>query len=174
MGNRKQNVIGCKGCSKYSDLIVVQDPRSARLHDKLLKLDPGSPGSSKISSVRDPRYLGSYGNIAVTGSRIFRIPWESENARFKILQDPGSWILGIQNLGSFWDLGTCLLTGRVSLCPETRLKEIHGEGEWRLPTTVTWEQNRIVRRMLNPALIKGFCDAIDLHISVRMSATEPW
>ena len=90
MGNQKQNVIGCKGCSKYSDLIVVQDPRSAGSHDNLLKLDPGSPGSSKIFSVRDPRSLGSHGNIAVTGSKIFRIPWENENIGSKIPQDPGS------------------------------------------------------------------------------------
>ena len=91
MVNQKQNVIGCKGCSKYSDLIVVQDPRSARSHDILLKLDPGSPGSSKIYSVRDPGSLGSHGNIAVTGSKIFRIPWENEDIRSKIPQDPGSW-----------------------------------------------------------------------------------
>ena len=74
MGNQKQNVIDCKRCLKCSDLIVVQDPISARSHDNLLKLDPGSPGSSKIFSVRDPRSLGSHGNIAVAGSKIFRIP----------------------------------------------------------------------------------------------------
>ena len=75
MGNQEQNVIGCKGCSKYSDHIVVQDPRSARSHDNLLKLDPGSPGSSKIFSVDNYlRSLGSHGNVAVTESKIFRIP----------------------------------------------------------------------------------------------------
>ena len=108
MGNQKKNAIGCKRCSKYSDLIVVQDPRSARSHDKLIKLDPGSPGSSKIFYVRDPRSLGSHGNSAVTGSKIFRIPSENENIGSRIPQDPGSWILVIQDLGSFWDLGTCL------------------------------------------------------------------
>ena len=41
MGNKKQNFIVFKGSSRYSD-IVVEDPRSARSHDNLLKLDPGS------------------------------------------------------------------------------------------------------------------------------------
>ena len=107
MGKQKQNVIGCKWRSKYSDLIVMQDPRSARSYN-LLKLEPGSPGSSKILFVWDLRFLGSHGNTAVIGSKIFRIPWENENVRSKIPQDTGSWILGIQDLRSFWDLGTCL------------------------------------------------------------------
>ena len=59
-------------------------------------------------SVRDPISLGSHGNVAVTGSRIFKIPWENGNIRSKTLQDPGSWILDIQGLGHFevvewWD-----------------------------------------------------------------------
>ena len=29
MSTRKQNFIGCKWCSKYSDNIGVEDPRSA-------------------------------------------------------------------------------------------------------------------------------------------------
>ena len=93
MGN--QNVIGFKGCSKCSDIIAVQDPRSARSHHNLLKLDLGSPGSSIIFSVRDPRSLGSHGNIAMTRSKIFRIPWENENIISKIPQNPGSCILEI-------------------------------------------------------------------------------
>ena len=108
MANQKQNVIDCMGCSKYSDLIVVHDTRSARSNVNLLKLDPGCPGSGKIFSVRDPRSLGSQGNTAVTGSKIFGIPWKNYNIRSKILQDPGSWILEIQDIGSFWDLGACL------------------------------------------------------------------
>ena len=95
IGNQEQNVIGCKGCSKYGGLTVVQDPRSARYHDSLLKLDPGSPVSSKIFSVHDPRSLGSDGNTAVTGSKIFRIPWEKENIRSRIFirswQMSGFW-----------------------------------------------------------------------------------
>ena len=95
---------GCKGCSKYSDLIVVQDPRSARFHDNLLKPDPGSPGSSKIFSVRDARSLGSHGSITVTVSNIFRIPRENENIGFEIPPDPGSWILdpGDPGYRIFW------------------------------------------------------------------------
>ena len=89
----------------------MKDPRSGRSHDNLLKLNPGSPGSGKILSVWDPRSLGSHGNVAVTGSKISRIPWENENIRSNILQDPGYWILEIQDLGSFWDLGTCLAQG---------------------------------------------------------------
>ena len=75
----------------------------------MLKLDPESPGFSRIFSVRDPRSLGSHGIIVTTGSRISKIPWEKENIRSKILQNLGSWILEIQDLGSF--LGSWHMSG---------------------------------------------------------------
>ena len=74
MGNQKQNFFGCKGWSNYSGITVLQDPRSARFYANLLKPDPGSPGPSRIFSVRDPRSLGSHGNVAVAGSKISKIP----------------------------------------------------------------------------------------------------
>ena len=56
IGNQKQNFIGCKGCSKFRGIIVVQDPRSARSPDKLLKLDPGrqDPAESFLSEIQNP------------------------------------------------------------------------------------------------------------------------
>ena len=68
-------------------------------------LDPGSPGSNKIFSIRGPRSPGSHGYIAVTGSMISKIPRENEDITSKIFQDLGFWILGIQDPGYFWDIG---------------------------------------------------------------------
>ena len=110
MGNQKQNFVGCTGSSRCSDIVVL-DPRFARSHHNLPKLDPGSPGSKKIFSVRDPRSVGSHGNGAVAISKISKMPRENENIRSKILQDLGSCILGIPDPGSFWDPGTCLEPG---------------------------------------------------------------
>ena len=90
------------------------------------KLDPGSPGSNKIFSVRDPRSPGSHGYISVTGSKISRIPGENENIRSKIFQDLGSWILGIQDPGSFWDPGTCLSLDALLDCWASWPRRSHG------------------------------------------------
>ena len=100
VGNQKQNFTGCKGCSKYSDIMVVQDPKSARSHDKLPKLDPRSPGSSRICSVWDPRSLGSRINVVVTGSKISKIQWENENIRSRTCKIPDhrSWRFRISDL----------------------------------------------------------------------------
>ena len=123
VGNQNQNFIGCKGCSKYSYIIAVQDPRSARSHDSLLKLDPGSPGSCRILSVQDPRSLESHGNVVVTGSKISKIPLENGNykiqdpPRSRILDpgDPGSriflgsWYMIIIMLQDFHDAHVCVI-----------------------------------------------------------------
>ena len=69
------------------------------------------PKDATFFSVQDSRSLGSHGNVAVTESKISKIPRENENIRSNIFQDFGSWILGIQDPGSFWDLGTCLMVG---------------------------------------------------------------
>ena len=81
--------------------------------------DPQDPAD--FFSVQDPGSLGSHGNDVVTGSKICKVPWENENIRSKILQEHGFYILGIQDLGSFWDLGTRLFTplrGGVHLRPK--------------------------------------------------------
>ena len=82
--NQKQNFVGCKWSSKYSDIIVVQDPRSARPHDKFLKLDPGSPGIQQ--------------NILYPRSKIPRIPRQCYRNRIQDLQDPvRKWKYKIQD-----------------------------------------------------------------------------
>ena len=84
---------------KIPQQLAEAGSRIPRIQQNLLCPNPG------------PR--GSHGNVAVTGSKISKIPWENENIRFKILQDPRSWILRIQDPGSFCGLGTCLMAGSV-------------------------------------------------------------
>ena len=107
MGNYMQNFIGCQGSSRYSDISLckIQNPQDPTITCTSWIQDPQDRTKS---SIRDPRSPGSQGNFAVTGSKISKIPRENENTRYKILHDFGSWILEIQDPGSFGDLGTCL------------------------------------------------------------------
>ena len=79
-----------------------------RSHDILPRQDLGSPGSSNISHVGDPRSQGSLDTVAVTGSKISKTTWRNENTISKTPQNPRSLILGIHDPGSVWDLGRCL------------------------------------------------------------------
>ena len=86
--------------------IAIQDLRSARFHDNLPKLDPGSPGSRKffLSQNKDPP--GSHSYNAMTGSKISKIPRENQNQDPKSfnISDPGSWGSKIPDLLGYWHM----------------------------------------------------------------------
>ena len=84
MGNQKENFIGCKASSRYSDILLckIHDLQDPTITCPIRIQDPQDP--AKKNSVRDPRLLGSHGNVTVKESKISKI-----HEKMKI-QDPGS------------------------------------------------------------------------------------
>ena len=106
MGNRNQNFIGCQGSSRYSDVLLckIQDMQDPITCSNWIQ-DPQDPTKSSVSEIQD--------FLDLTGSKISKFPRENENIRSNRLQNIGSWILEIQDPGSLWDPGTCLLSVEI-------------------------------------------------------------
>ena len=113
MGKQKQNFIGYNGCSKYLQWHCCVGSKICEIPQQLAQAGSGIPRIRQYF-VWDPRSLGSNVNVSVTGSKISNIPWENENISSNILQDPGSWILRIQDLG--FSLGSRHTSSRIADC----------------------------------------------------------
>ena len=100
--------------------------------------DPQDPAEYFLSEIKI--LIGSHDSAVVKWSIISKIPWENENIRSNIPQDPESWILEIQDPESFLGSRHMSASEAWSVAAPTPCRGQPRPASWSAP--VTWPSPR--------------------------------